>query len=362
MGESGRIRLGIAIVVFGVGLLVLEVVRLVNGNSGDSATAVVAMLISTGLVVFGSCFAMGLLPKEWSIGAKGASATLFEVHARVYGPVPQPSGVRELTPEGKRYRDRVIGTLPGAKPGDFRLFEASLASLQLSQTSETVMYTLDESFRIVDWNRASSLAFDFTMEGRRGQTVAEWVFFLANRDVVAENGVKAFKGKTPDQYPSPHVEELLFQHDRYGLIRGMKRAFKIHDDEQRYAGWVVTVDVTFENSSHERQYRSDLLATLRNDLLWSEYALCYDVLEKTQSYPQLLGTMLGTVGGFEPIPADARVLDLGAGTGNVCTRLMGHGRVIFAVENNPSMLAVLKDKCKSLLRYDDERVQPAFRA
>lgn len=356
MSELIRIRMGIAIAVIGVGLLILEVVRLVSGTLGDSSAAVVAMLISTGLVVFGSCFSMGLLPKEWSIGPKGASATLIEIHERVYGPVPQPSGVRELTPDAKKARDRVIASLPGAKPGDFRLFEApEFASLQLSQTSETVMYTLDESFRIVDWNRAFSLAFDFTMEGRRGQTVAEWVFFLANRDVVAQNGVAAFKGKTPDQYPSPHVEQLVFQHDRYGEIKGMKRAFKIHDDNQKYAGWVVTVDVTFQDPDHERRYRSDLLATLRNDLLWSEYALCYDVLEHTQCYPELLDTILGKIGNFDPIPANARVLDLGAGSGNICSRLMGQGRVIFAVENNPSMLARLKEKCKNLLRYDDEK-------
>ena len=36
------------------------------------------------------------------------------------------------------------------------------------------MYLLDEGFRIVDWNFAFSLAFDRSMEGRRGLSVREW--------------------------------------------------------------------------------------------------------------------------------------------------------------------------------------------
>jgi hypothetical protein len=35
-------------------------------------------------------------------------------------------------------------------------------------------YMLDKNYRILDWNQAFSLAFDRTMEGRRGKSVLEW--------------------------------------------------------------------------------------------------------------------------------------------------------------------------------------------
>jgi ubiquinone/menaquinone biosynthesis C-methylase UbiE len=52
------------------------------------------------------------------------------------------------------------------------------------------------------------------------------------------------------------------------------------------------------------------------------------------------------------IPDDARILDLGAGTGNFAEGPIrtGRDRVIFAVENNRLMLELLKGKCQKFLR------------
>src|SRR5690242_20747551 len=42
----------------------------------------------------------------------------------------------------------------------------------------TPMYLLDNAFRIIDWNEAFTVAFDRTMEGRKGRGVLEWTYFL----------------------------------------------------------------------------------------------------------------------------------------------------------------------------------------
>jgi SAM-dependent methyltransferase len=106
-----------------------------------------------------------------------------------------------------------------------------------------------------------------------------------------------------------------------------------------------------------------LFATLRRDLAWSEYALSYDrVLNSTQVYPDLLKHILGekqpTKGKacLSPMKPKARILDLGAGTGNASLMLAEQRRdhVVFALENNRTMLDMLRAKCSDYLRSDDD--------
>ena len=91
--------------------------------------------------------------------------------------------------------------------------------------------------------------------------------------------------------------------------------------------------------------------------MWSEYAMSYDrVLNSTRIYPELLDKLIGGYDGVRVIPEDARVLDLGAGTGNLVHKLItkGRDRLIFAAENNRIMLEFLRLKCKRFLRSDTE--------
>ena len=93
------------------------------------------------------------------------------------------------------------------------------------------------------------------------------------------------------------------------------------------------------------------------DLMWSEYAMTYDrVLNSTRIYPELLDKLIGGYDGLRVIPEDARVLDLGAGTGNLAYKLIttSPDRLIFAAENNRLMLEFLRSKCRKFLRTDTE--------
>lgn len=333
--------------VAAVGLVVL-VVGLMSIDSQEPADSSL-WVFGGGAVLFllGAMMFCGLLP-ERLLGPGG-----IEIKFR---PPLQPMRKRkELSDAARDERDRMIETLPGAKPGQFRIVEGiEDTCLNPSSLAMTPAYTLDEQFRIIDWNPALSQAFDHSMEGFRGQTVGEWIFYFANCKEIGARGIEVFKDKQPEEFPLTDVEDMVFKSDRYGTIVANKRAYKIHDGDQQYQGWLVIMEPNFDDSEQEAQYKSDLLLTMRDELMWSEYALSYDVLNLTKVYPELVDTMLGANEHLAGIPSDAFVIDLGAGTGNISERLADSERRVFAVENNPVMLQLLKKKCRKQIRYDDK--------
>jgi ubiquinone/menaquinone biosynthesis C-methylase UbiE len=219
----------------------------------------------------------------------------------------------------------------------------------------TPLYLLDNHFRIVDWNTAFAIAFDRTMEGRKGRGVLEWTYFLDNYEEVLEHGVKMFGDA--NRLPAIDVEKIEYTSQRYGKLTAIKRAHQIPDDNGACLAWLVTLDVKFSDQERHDAFHHDLIRVLGLDLMWSEYAISYDrVLNSTRVYPELLEKMIGGYEGVARISEDARILDLGAGTGSLAHRLIttGRDRVIFALENNDFMLEVLRSKCQRFLRTDAE--------
>ena len=91
--------------------------------------------------------------------------------------------------------------------------------------------------------------------------------------------------------------------------------------------------------------------------MWSEYAISYDkVLASTEVYETLLSDVIGKTGELIEIGPQDRVLDLGAGTGNVTERLMQDApeREVIAVENNRVMLELLRGKCRHYLKNGED--------
>ena len=89
-------------------------------------------------------------------------------------------------------------------------------------------------------------------------------------------------------------------------------------------------------------------------MLWTDYSLSYDqVLTNVPLYGELLNKMLGEEGRLGPLPQQAHVLDLGSGTGNLALRLSNGERIVFCVENNRTMLKLLRTKCRAQLRRDN---------
>ena len=273
--------------------------------------------------------------------------------------VPPPVK-RELDPAEEKRRRAFASRmqLPGMDAPAFNVI-SDVPDLKVLPLADPMvpMYLLDKNYRVLDWNEAFNLVFDRTMEGRRGQSVLEWVYFLENYEEVIAHGEKAFS--PAHELPAIDIEHLRYRSPRYGAISATKRAYRIPDDNATCACWLAILDVKFEQEERSRQFQSDMINVLQTGLMWSAYATSYDiVLNGTDVYPHLVAQILGESGeaAVEAIPPDARVLDLGAGTGNITQKLASSRSqaLIFAVENNRTMLNLLRYKCKPYLRHDDK--------
>jgi SAM-dependent methyltransferase len=221
-------------------------------------------------------------------------------------------------------------------------------------------YLLDKNYRIVDWNTAFGLAFDHSMDGRRGLSVLEWVYLLDNFEESLSQSAKDFAD--PNNLPRVHVENIFYTSPYYGEIVAKKRAYQVPDDAGQLLGWLVTLDAKMADQATTLRYKRDLFATLKREMIWSEYALSYDsVLLASSVYPELLNHVIGETvpaggnGTLNRIGRGSRIVDVGAGSGNVARLLaqLKRGHVIFAIENNPGMLDLLNSKCAPYLRFDD---------
>ena len=271
---------------------------------------------------------------------------------------------KELSEDVRGERESFAEQLPvpGRDAPTFNLVNDFL-SFGVTPWADTMVpaYLLDKNYRIVDWNLAFSLAFDRTMEGRRGLSVLEWVYFLDNYEESLKKASKDFGD--PLNLPRLHVETIEYTSPRYGKIRAKKRAYQMPKEDGEMLGWLVTLEVSFADFATTLRFKRDLFATVRYDMVWSEYALSYDrVLLASNAYRELLDHILGEKvppggeGKLAPIRTGSRTLDLGAGTGNLSCSLAKQQRrhVIFALENNRIMLDMLRDKCESHLRSDDK--------
>jgi ubiquinone/menaquinone biosynthesis C-methylase UbiE len=242
--------------------------------------------------------------------------------------------------------------LPCADEPALGVIERNLAADLLVRPSAypmTPMYLLDKSYRILDWNEALSLAFDRSMEGRAGESILEWVYYLDNYEDVVDHA-EVFSD--PNNLPAIDVEEIKYTSLRYGTISGKKRAYRIPDDSGDLIAWLVTMQLRFSDAHTEFKFQDDLIRYLGLNHMWSEYAMSYDVvLNNTAVYPELIDTILGRNGKLPPIIEGSRILDLGAGTGNVSLALASSKKDyrILAVENNRTMLSFLRAKCRDFL-------------
>src|SRR5262249_15820647 len=115
--------------------------------------------------------------------------------------------------------------LPGHDAPRFSAIRPTLADDLLVRPSAypmTPMYLLDNAFRILDWNEAFTIAFDRTMEGRKGRGVLEWTYFLDNYQEVLDHGVRRFGDA--NALPPVDVEPIAYTSQRYGKLTATKRA------------------------------------------------------------------------------------------------------------------------------------------
>lgn len=341
-----QISFAVVLVILGIGLSVYMTIKGTNDK-----------WIS--LVIMG--FGIGVFFVDRLKRIKAGDFVDVELYSIIQPSVHATVESREFTTTVLQNKDDINSqniVLPGKDAPPFDLLDESIRFVSIPQADPmTPMYMLDEYFRILDWNDAFALAFDNTMNGRRGENVSEWVYWLDNFEEVIEHGVAKFNN--PDKLPVYDREEIKFTSEKYGKIIGDKHAYHIPQGENNYVGWLVVIKPTFEESSKKTQYCLNLIKHIRNSYSWSEYAHYYDVLlNNTDVYPKLLSTITGIVrkaSGMNkypsPIAEKSKVLDLGAGTGNLSALLSepSDQRLVVAIENNPTMLDILKSKLSDRL-------------
>ncbi len=339
-------------------LAVILLLAFVKGTS-EILLSIIAFL-GVSAVVIGAGMALGWRISKASFGAKEAQITFddhqyYEESAAIADLTTKKVLDEEVEEDRRNYA--ADKNVPGRNAGAFDILRDRLhfRSFPIGHRMAP-MYLLDKNFRVVDWNLAFSLAFEHTMEGRRGVSVLEWTYYLDNYEEVLDHGVAAFSD--PENFPDVDVENIRYMNDRYGVVEAVKRAYKIRDDNGiDILGWLIIMELSFPEIPKRLQFNEDLIRLLGVDDLWTEYAASYDrLLPRTSVYNELLDEMLGATGGLDEIADGARVLDLGAGTGNISYRLASEakGRMIIAVDNNTAMLEILKAKCTAHLREDDE--------
>lgn len=300
------------------------------------------------------CFA-GLELTKFKLGPSGVDAE-FATHAKVTDTIVQRVLDDDEVAEKEAIAKEVQKEhgLPGEGAPEYSaVAPEGLDDLQVRPSAypTTPMYLLDNAFRIIDWNDAFTIAFDRTMEGRKGKGVLEWTYFLDNYEEVLAHGVEKFGNA--NKLPLIDIEKIEYTSQRYGKLEAIKRAYRIPDDQEACLGWLVTLDLKFSDPLKQSKFNQDLIHQLGWDLMWSEYALSYDnILNNTHVYPELLDKLIGGYDGVRAVPDDAVILDLGAGTGNLTRKLItsGRDRVVYAVEANRLMLKVLQTKCERFMR------------
>lgn len=343
--------IGLILFVFG-GVLLLKVFGLF-GDPLDSSNFKVGASTGVALMLFGLLAALGRLPSYIK--------TLFG-EARFSDDLALSSIAHvekaELAPEEKAQKEAFASSLhlPTHDAPPFRILtERSISEMGLWPGADPTlpMYSLGKDYRIIDWNKAFSLAFDRSMEGLRGQFVTEWVYHLANYEDILRHGESAFADR--NNLPRIDIEDIRFVSKRYNGISATKRAYQIPGDDGECIGWLIILDLRFDDEEAHSKFHSELIQIQRMDLLWSEYSIVYDkVLTNTKIYRELLREMFEGRNGERPIRPDTAVLDLGAGTGNITEFLSepDKNRAIVAIDDNRLMLNLLKWKCGDRLTED----------
>lgn len=199
-------------------------------------------------------------------------------------------------------------------------------------------YYLDPSLIVFHWNIAFEVIFQPILATIRRQHVNNFIVQLSNYDDVL-NHAREFTNRTKQNGELPLVDCELLKYDSqtYGMVELEKVATQLTDSSGNLKAWAVAL---FPRRIDWDTYMSDLEPRLRDDKLWGIYAVSYDaILLQFQPYRELIATVVAGIP-----PSASRILELGAGTGNVTRALLQRGSRVTAVENNAFMLEKMAEK------------------
>jgi SAM-dependent methyltransferase len=196
---------------------------------------------------------------------------------------------------------------------------------------------LDSHLAIVHWNVAFEVIFKSILPKIRRKHVNNFIVELSNRDDVF-NHAREFTRKVKNgALPLVDLEPLTYESPDYGSVEFVKVATQLTDDNADLKAWSVSL---WPKKIEWDLFTAELERRLRDDRLWGVYAVSYDaVLCDFGPYQDLIKSVIAGIR-----PNSNRILELGAGTGNVTKQLLNKGYIVTAVENNTFMLEKMATK------------------
>lgn len=209
-------------------------------------------------------------------------------------------------------------------------------------------YILNEDFHILDWNPAFEVAFGaHTRKLRRQHHVSQLIHYLDDSAEIIRHAAEVFGGDTE---PLVDFEVLTYSSPTYGSMEfGKITSRATHPDTGETIGWNVVLNV--QSVENREAYEKELKRALEEQVNWRVYATSYDhVLTRFSEYRSLLRRHV------DAVAARNRILDLGAGTGNVSLELLKAGKEVTAVDYNEAMLTRLREKCADYRQTEQLKV------
>lgn len=201
----------------------------------------------------------------------------------------------------------------------------------------TPTYFLDPHLAVVHWNVAFELIFKPILPKIRRRHVNFFIVELANRDDVFDHARDFTERLKGGRLPLVDLEPVVYQSPVYGTMEFIKVATQLTDTDAGLQAWSVAL---LPKRIDWSLYQDDLEERLREDRLWGLYAVSYDkILCEFKPYQELISAVIAGIP-----PRAQRVLELGAGTGNVTRQLLLKGCAVTAVENNTFMLEKMAGK------------------
>ena len=212
--------------------------------------------------------------------------------------------------------------------------------------------------QLIDFNIAAKTLFGNNVDLFRNQSLKEFIetqsqkidgdiFFLKLEEQKKLKNNNDTVNHLINNMPKINQTHGRFYSDTFGLAELCCTALAPIDNR---AGCLSIMNLYWEilNIAQQDLYRQTLKNNINYTLTWEAYALSYDrILPKLSFYKKVLKRHIRTLGESKA----QKIIDVGAGTGNVALPLLKNGCIVYAIDLSRAMLDQLR--LKALKRNEE---------
>jgi ubiquinone/menaquinone biosynthesis C-methylase UbiE len=208
--------------------------------------------------------------------------------------------------------------------------------------------------KLIDFNIAAKTLFGYNINFFRNQSLHQFFktqFQKIDGDILfPRNGALKNENKGKQLYEDiPRIKqtECRFYSDQFGNAQLCCTALALIDKQKDRLA-IMNLFWEILNIDQKDLYRQTLKNNINYTLTWEAYALSYDrILPKLSFYKEVIKRHIRTI-----VESEAKkIIDVGAGTGNVAIPLLKSGCIVYAVDLSRAMLDHLR--LKTSKRYEE---------